>query len=147
MNKKITSLHDIYSFEQKTSCPLPVFSDPIQAGFPSVAEQYTSATLDLNDLLITHPAATFFVRVKGESMINAGIRSGDLVIVDRSLAVAHNKIIIARIDTELTIKRFCYQAGNIVLQAENEAYKSISITPESDFEVWGVVTYVIHKVY
>jgi DNA polymerase V len=125
--------------------PLPIFLANVQAGFPSPAEDYLDKTLDLNALLISHPAATFFVRVVGDSMQNAGICSGDVLIVDRSLEVCENAIVIAIVNGEFTVKRFLKKEGRIFLAPENPAYPILEIAPESDFQVWGVVAYVIHK--
>ncbi len=125
---------------------LPLFESPVSAGFPNIAEDYVERALNLNELLIKHPAATFFVRVKGISMINAGIHSNDILIVDRALTPTHNKIVIARIDGELTVKRLVLDKNRTFLVAENDDFKPIEITPAMDFEVWGVVTCVIHQV-
>lgn len=131
--------------EEAPPLPLPILLANVQAGFPSSAEEGLDKTLDLNELLITHPAATFFVRVAGDSMQNAGIASGDVLIVDRSLEASDNAIVIAVVNTEFTVKRLLRREGRIYLSPENPAYPILEITPESDFQVWGVVTYVIHK--
>ena len=118
----------------------------VSAGFPSPAEDYEEGPLDLNTHLIAHPAATFFVRVSGDSMKEAGIFSGDLLIVDRSLTPVSGKVIIAVLDGALTVKRL-YQRGNtILLVPENSEYAAIPVKEEQQFEVWGVVTHVIHAV-
>lgn len=124
----------------------PLLESLIPAGFPSIAEDYVDRALNLNELLIQHPAATFFVRVSGDSMKDAGITSNDILIVDRALTPTTNKIVIARIDGELTVKRFKREGATILLCADNPAYEPIIITPSIDFEVWGVVTCVIHRV-
>jgi DNA polymerase V len=131
--------------EAAPALPLPIFLANVQAGFPSPADGYLDKTLDLNALLISHPAATFFVRVMGDSMQNAGICSGDVLIVDRSLEVIENAIVIAVINGEFTVKRLLKKEGRIFLAPENPSYPILEIAPESDFQVWGVVTYVIHK--
>ncbi len=131
--------------EEAPPLPLPILLANVQAGFPSSAEEGLDKTLDLNELLITHPAATFFVRVAGDSMQNAGIAPGDVLIVDRSLEASDNAIVIAVVNTEFTVKRLLRREGRIYLSPENPAYPILEITPESDFQVWGVVTYVIHK--
>ena len=121
-----------------------MFIVTIPAGFPSPAEDYVEGPLDLNRHLILHPAATFFVRVKGDSMIGAGIHSGDLLIVDRAVTAIHNSVIIAVLNGDLTVKRL-YRVGEILrLMPENPDYPPIEIPPGTDFEVWGVVTKVIH---
>lgn len=121
-----------------------MFIVTIPAGFPSPAEDYVEGPIDLNRHLISHPAATFFVRVSGDSMIGAGIHSGDLLIVDRSVTAIHNKVIIAVLNGDLTVKRLYRVGGILRLMPENPAYPPIEIHPGTDFEVWGVVTKVIH---
>jgi DNA polymerase V len=124
---------------------LPIFTSYIQAGYPSPAEDYMEKALDLNELVIQRPAATFYVKVQGDSMQNAGIFSGDILVVDRSLS-AHNKsIIVAVLDGEFTVKRLVLAESGIYLFAENHAFPPLKVSAESQFEVWGVVTYVIHK--
>lgn len=125
---------------------LPLFIARISAGFPSPADDFIDKNLDLNEHLIRHPAATFFVRVEGNSMINAGINSGDLLIVDRALEPADNKIVIAVLNGELTVKRIRKVGDRLFLQPENPAYKPIEVSTDAQFEVWGVVTNVIHSV-
>lgn len=122
----------------------PLFQSEIAAGFPSPAEDEIEQELDLNRHLIKHPAATFFLRVKGNSMLRAGIHDGDIVIVDRSLSPADGKVVIASVDGELTIKRLSQTARGVLLLAENEGYPPIVVQPGSDLRIWGVVTAVIH---
>lgn len=136
---------EIFKAEAASSLPLPIYLANVQAGFPSPAEDYLDKTLDLNELLIAHPAATFFVRVTGESMRNAGIFSGDVLVVDRSLEAADNKIVVAIVNGEFTVKRLKIREGRISLVPENPTYPILKMKEESDFQVWGVVTYVIHK--
>jgi DNA polymerase V len=129
----------------KISSSIPLFELGVKAGFPSPAEEEMSKPLNLNDHLIPHPASTFFVRVDGDSMNGAGIFSGDLLIVDKSLKAVSGKIIVALLNGEFTVKRLILQQNHILLQAENPKYKTIKINQSEDFSVWGVVTYVIHK--
>jgi len=124
---------------------LPMADMSVEAGFPSPASDYIEKTLDLNELMVQHPAATFFVRVSGDSMIDAGIHSGDILVVDRSLEATSGKIVIAVLNGEFTVKRFIQKGRQVTLCAENTQFTDFSIDPDSDFEVWGVVTYVIHK--
>lgn len=123
----------------------PLFLSPVAAGFPSPADDFIERKLDLNEYLIRHPLATYFVRVSGNSMINAGIYDQDLLIVDRALNPLNNDIIIASLDGELTVKRIIKNQNKIYLKAENPDYSAIQILPESNFLVWGVVTYVLAK--
>lgn len=125
---------------------LPMFLESVSAGFPSPADDYLESKLDLNDLLIKNPASTFFVRVTGDSMINAGINSGDILVVDRSLDAKDGSIVIAVINGELTVKRLSSKNGRIRLIPENAFYKPIYITEDMNFEVWGIVRSVIHSV-
>ncbi len=122
-----------------------IFDAFVPAGFPSPAADYEQDRLDLNKHLVRNPAATFFVRVTGDSMIGAGIHDGDLLVVDRSLEPRDKNVVIAVLDGELTVKRIRLMRGKIVLVPENESYPSREITTENEFEVWGVVTNVIHK--
>lgn len=123
----------------------PLFTSCVEAGFPSPADDYIENNLDLNEYLVKHPSATFFVRVQGNSMQNAGIFSGDILIVDRSVSPAHRKIIVAILNGEFTVKRMLIEGKKIILSPENPSYPSIEVNPESEFQVWGVVTYVIHS--
>ena len=117
---------------------------PVSAGFPSPAEDYIEGNLDLNEYLIKHPAATFFVKVTGSSMIDAGIHDGDILIVDRSIKPANKKVVIAVVNGELTVRRIRVTKGKVVLVSENKDYKPLQVNEEMGFEVWGVVTNVIH---
>lgn len=136
---------EILKVEASNPLPLPIFLPHVQAGFPSPAENYLDKTLDLNELLISHPAATFFVRVAGDSMRNAGIFSGDILVVDRSIEPPNDKIVVAIVNGEFTVKRLKCKEGRISLIPENPAYPILELKEGSDFQVWGVVTYVIHK--
>jgi DNA polymerase V len=124
---------------------LDLYTGTISAGFPSPAEDYLDKKLDLNEYLIRNPSATFFVRVNGNSMINAGIHNGDILIVDRSLEPADGRIVIGVINGEFTVKRINKRGKKLFLEPENEAFKPIEITEDTDFKTWGVVVYTIHK--
>ena len=121
-----------------------MFLGRLPAGFPSTADDYIEGKLDLNRHLIKHPAATFFVRVTGDSMTGAGIHSGDLLIVDRSLEAVDGNVIVAALDGDLTVKRLRQRDGVLSLLPENRNYQPIEITEQQTFEIWGVVTNVIH---
>ncbi|MFP4473444.1 MAG: LexA family protein [Candidatus Omnitrophota bacterium] len=123
----------------------PLYLSSVEAGFPSPADDYIERSLDLNEYLIKHPAATFFVRVKGDSMTGAGILDGDILVVDRSVRPAQNRIVIAVVGGEFTVKRFRKEKGRVRLIAENPDYPDIEITPDMDFEIWGVVVSAIHR--
>lgn len=118
---------------------IPLFSSTVAAGYPSPAEDHIEDTLDLNDYMVQRPDSTFMLRVEGESMKDAGILPDDILVVDRSLKATHQKIVIAALDGELTVKRLFHRGGLIKLQPENPAYPEIEIASESDLVIWGVV--------
>ena len=124
---------------------LPLFQATVKAGFPSPADDFMEQQLDLNEYLIQHPAATFFVRADGDSMKGAGIHQGDILIVDRSLESKNRQIVIAVINGEFTVKRLHLENGQVILEAEHPHYPPIVIRSEWDFQIWGVVTTIIHK--
>ena len=142
-----SKVHEVMALleEHDISFELPLYASKVQAGFPSPADDYLEGKLDLNSHLVKHPAATFFVRVAGDSMTGAGIHEDDILVVDRSLTPAHDKIVIAVVDGDLTVKRL-YKKGNTVrLLPENPDYPPIEVTENTDFTIWGVVTSVIHN--
>jgi DNA polymerase V len=143
LSLEITSIN---RFSMECRLEIPLFLQMISAGFPSPAEDYIDKGLDLNEYLIKHPSATFFVRVEGDSMLNAGIHHGDILIVDRALEPAHKKIIVAVINGELTVKRMYRIKDTLYLLPENDTFERICVREEMDFQVWGVVTHVIHSV-
>lgn len=131
-------------FAKHTQYRLSLFSSLIAAGFPSPAQDYVEQTLDLNELCIKHPAATFFVKVQGDSMIDAGIFSGDILVVDRSLQPAHGDIVIAAVNGEFTVKQL--QLRPVVqLLPRNALFSPIAINDESELNIFGVVTNVVKK--
>ena len=127
------------------SSALPLFAATVQAGFPSPADDYLEGALDLNEHLIRRPAASFRLRVTGDSMSGAGIHSSDLFIVGRSRQPGDVDIVIAVIDGELTVKRLYRRRGRIRLLAENPRYRPIDIGAEQDLHVWGVVIHAVHS--
>lgn len=124
---------------------LPLMSSTISAGFPSPADDFIENQLDIFDRIIKHPASTFLVRAKGNSMTDKGIQDGDILIVDRSLKPENNSIVIAYIDGEFTVKKFVKENNKVILYPANTNYKPIQVNSEDDFMVWGVVTYVLHQ--
>lgn len=126
--------------------PLPLYGHKIAAGFPSPADDYVEAHLDLNQLLVRNRAATFFLRVQGDSMIGAGIHDGDIIVVDRSLEATDRSVVVAAVDGELTVKRLRLRSGSTELHAENPAYAPIRFREGQDLCIWGVVTSAIHTV-
>lgn len=141
----ITPPLEILGYEKRRSLSLPLYLSQVEAGFPSPADDYIDKSLDLNEHLVQHPAATFFVRVHGESMIDARLQDGDILIVDRAITARDNHIVVAALDGELTVKRIRHSGGRLWLKPENPEYPLIEVHPDQSFEVWGVVTYVIHK--
>lgn len=125
---------------------LPLVAARISAGFPSGMEDFIERKMDLNEHLIRHEAATYFIRVQGDSMTGAGIQDGDILIVDRSEEPRSGRIVIAVLNGELTVKRIRKRGNRVFLMAENPKYAEIEVTPETAFEVWGVVRHVIHSV-
>lgn len=138
----VTLLGDHKSFSQ---LGIPLFLERVSAGFPSPAEDYVEKTLDLNELCIKHPAATFFVRVQGESMVDAGIYPGDVLVVDRSLRATHGDIIIASLESEMTVKQLHLTPPPVLLLPRNSAYPPITIEGDMVMEVFGVVTNVVRS--
>ncbi|MFA9288268.1 MAG: LexA family protein [Weeksellaceae bacterium] len=139
---KVTS---IYTPDTQTKQLIPLVTSHIPAGFPSPADDFVDLKLDLNEHMVKHPAATFFVKVSGDSMIGAGIHDDDILVVDRSVQATNNSIIVAALHGELMVKRYKIVQGKTFLYPENTAYKPVQVTTEMEFAVWGVVTYVIHK--
>jgi DNA polymerase V len=132
-------------YETVSRLNIPMFLERVSAGFPSPAEDYVEKTIDLNELCIQHPAATFFVRVQGESMIDAGIYPGDVLVVDRALRAAHGDIIIASLESEMTVKQLHLTPPPVRLLPQNAAYQPITIEGDMVMEVFGVVTNVIRS--
>jgi len=139
-----TKVEIVYKPDFSTKRRQPIFIATVPAGFPSPAADYEEGKLDLNRHLIKNPAATFFVRVTGDSMLKAGIHGGDLLIVDRSIEPRDKSVVIAVVNGELTVKRIRIRRNKVTLVAENDAYRSQEIDEKMEFEVWGVVTNVIH---
>ena len=124
---------------------IPMAASKVQAGFPSPAEGYEEERIDLADILITNKASTYCVRVKGNSMIDANICPDDVLVVDRSLETTHGKIVIAVVDGEFTVKTLYSKDGIVKLIPANSEYPEIILTSEQELNIWGVVSYIIHK--
>ena len=132
-------------YEKRTSLRLPLVSANVEAGFPSPADDHLERAIDLNEELVRNPAATFYVRVKGESMRDAGIHPGDLLMIDRSVTPVDRQIVVAMIDGEFTVKRFRKRNGKITLEAENPSFQPIEVGEDQELTIWGAVTYIIHQ--
>ena len=125
--------------------PLPLYGSRIAAGFPSPADDDLEGPLDLNEHLIRHPAATFFLRVQGDSMTGAGIRDGDLLVVDRAREPKSGSIVVAAVDGELTLKRLKIDGERVWLLPEHPDFRPLAIRDGMAFTIWGVVAHVVHS--
>lgn len=134
---------DIFSADTETELKLPFVDEGISAGFPSPASDFIDLTIDLNKHLIKHPSSTFYGRVKGFSLKNAGISDNDLLIIDRSIEPTNGKIAVCYIDGEFTAKRLKVEKNQVWLMPENEDYQPIKITEGNELIIWGIVTHVI----
>ena len=142
---KNTNKLAFYTMEEDVLTNIPLFETAVAAGFPSPADDYMDMDLNLHDHLVHNPSATFCVRAIGESMKDAGIKSGDIMLVDKSLEPKNRSIVLAVINGEFTVKRVNVADDALYLMPENDSFTPIRITQEMNFEVWGVVTYIIHK--
>jgi len=137
----VTSVHEAGT---STEYELPLAEVSVQAGFPSPAEDYVEDRIDLNEELIEHPAATYFVRASGRSMVDAGIHDGDILVVDRAVEPDDGHVVVAAVDGELAVKRLRRADGEVWLAAENENFEDLPVTALNDVTVWGVVTHAVH---
>ncbi|MFV5697245.1 LexA family protein [Flavobacterium sp. ZT3R17] len=141
-NKKLTFFLPDFESDLK----IPFMSEGVSAGFPSPAADFMETNIDLNKELSENPLATFYIKVKGNSMIDAGINDKDVLVVDRSLEPQNNKVAICFIDGEFTVKRIQLEKDCLYLMPENSNYSPIKVTEENQLIIWGIVTYVIKKV-
>jgi len=141
LDNKIAVIHP--ALTQDYCLHIPIYSSKVEAGFASPADDFVEEYLDLNNLLVKHHEATFFVRVSGQSMIDAGIFPDDILIVDRSIQAKDGKVVIANIEGDVTVKRLSIQGDKVILKSENPKHKDITVTGE--LHIWGVVTSVIHQ--
>jgi DNA polymerase V len=146
--KKVKDIKDltIYSPEKSQLKKRPIVNEDIAAGFPSPAEDFKEVRISLDQELVKNEDATFYARVRGNSMIDANIEDGDLLVIDRSLETRDGKIAVCMIDGEFTIKRLKVEKDCVYLMPENKDYKPIKVTEENELIVWGIVTYVVKKV-
>ena len=138
-SKKLTFFLPNFESELK----IPFIKDGVSAGFPSPAADFSENNIDLNKELSENPLATFYIKVKGNSMIDAGINDKDVLVVDRSLEPRNNKIAICFVDGEFTVKRIKVEKDCLYLMPENPNYEPIKVTEENQLIIWGIVTYVI----
>lgn len=132
-------------FEKRTSLRIPLLTAIVDAGFPSPADDHLERFIDLNEELVRNKASTYFVRVQGESMRDAGIHTGDVLVVDRSVTPKDKQIVVAMIDGDFTVKRFRKYGEKVFLEAANPDFPSIQIGENQELVIWGAVTYIIHK--
>ena len=140
-HKKLT----FFKPDLNSTIKLPFINHGVSAGFPSPAMDFMESSIDLNQVLVENPIATFYVQVDGNSMIDAGIHDKDLLVVDRSLEPRNNKIAICLLDGEFTVKRIRLENNELFLMPENPSYQPIQVTEENQLIMWGIVTYVIKK--
>lgn len=144
LSKIHTSAHiDFYSADNQTELSLPYVKEGISAGFPSPANDFLDTSIDLNKELIRNPSSTFYGRVCGDSMRDAGIHDGDLLVIDKSLEPQNGKIAVCFIDGEFTVKKIKIEHDCIWLMPANESFKPIKVTKDNEFMVWGIVINVI----
>jgi DNA polymerase V len=136
-------VNEFLDIATRTALTIPLVGSSAACGFPSPADDHLDGPLDFNELLVRNPAATFAVRIAGESMTGAGLFPGDIAVVDRSLTPVSGCIVLALIDGEFTIKRYVRVDGQIVLLAENPRFPNIEVSAESGLEVWGVLKHAI----
>src|SRR5690606_36531255 len=139
LKKKLEFFTPDFSNSQK----ITFVDSGIKAGFPSPAADFEETRISLDSILIKNTETTFFAKVSGDSMVNAGMDDGDLLIIDRSLSANNNSIAVCLIDGEFTVKRIRIEKEKVFLQPENDAYKPIEITVENKLHVWGIVTHII----
>ena len=141
----VSMVDRVLRFVRNKEYALPLYGSGVSAGFPSPADDYLEGALDLNEHLVKEPAATFFVRARGDSMTGAGIHDGDLLVVDRSREARDGSVVIVSLNGELTGKRYVCRGEQVWLEPENPAYQGILLNEEDDVRTWGVVTNVIHR--
>jgi len=133
--------------ESKADEGLPKMAhEGVHAGFPSPATDYMTQAIDLNRELVRHPAATFYGRVVGDSMIDAGVEEGDILVIDKALDARDGDMAVCFVDGEFTLKYLRFKDGGLLLEPANRRYPSIEVNEGIDFKMWGIVTYVIKKV-
>ena len=145
MNKSQKTNLEIHAIDTQLDLALPYADGGIKAGFPSPAQDYMESAIDLNKELIRHPASTFYGRVKGDSMIDAAVNDGDILVIDKSLEPQDGDMAVCFVDGEFTIKYIKIEKDVVWLQPANSSYKPIKVTIDNYFLIWGVVTYCIKK--
>lgn len=136
----------IFQPEYGHAVVIPLAESSVHAGFPSPADDFLEGALDLNSLVIKHPEATFFARVEGDSMRDEGITEGDILVVDKAVEPYDGCLAVAYIDGEFTLKRVRMEPDRILLVPANPKYKTIEITADNEFSVWGIVSWILKSV-
>lgn len=144
MRIPVSEVENVLRWVENKFYRLPFYQDAISAGLPNQAGGDIAETLDLNEMLVKRPETTFLLKVYGTSMINAGIFDNDVLIVDRSIRPTDGKVVIAAVNGELTVKRLSIEGKRVQLLPENDTYYPIEITGDTDLQIMGVVTNVIH---
>jgi DNA polymerase V len=139
-----TKLH-FYLPDTENSLPISFVNDVIKAGFPSPAGDFDESKISIDQIVVKNQAATFYAKASGNSMVNAGIDDGDILVIDRSLEPSDYKIAVCCIDGDFTVKRIKIDETGVYLQPENDSFKPIKVTEENELIIWGIVTYVIKK--
>lgn len=139
---KITFFHP----DTKNQMEIPLAAGGIKAGFPSPAADFDETRISIDQIVVKNKTATFYAKANGNSMIDAGIDDGDILVIDRSIEATDNKIAVCVVDGEFTVKRIKKEADYLYLIAENKNFKPIKITEENEFLIWGIVTYVVKKI-
>jgi DNA polymerase V len=146
---KVIPIHsrllEAYSIADLPGVEIPIYASYISAGFPSPADDYLEDKIDLSKYLIQNPTSTFMMKVKGNSMIDAHINDGDLLVIDKALKPADGYPVVCFLDGEFTVKTFKLIDGKAFLMPANPAYKPIEVTDDMDMRVWGVVVWILHK--
>lgn len=137
---------ELFSPEEKSTISVTLSETPVHAGFPSPADDHLESKLDLNKALVKNPAATFFARVKGESMVGEGVDDGDILVIDKSVDPYENCLAVCYLEGEFTLKRVKVDGDNLLLIPANPKFKTIKVSRENDFYIWGIVRYLIKRV-
>ena len=143
LSKITTRTLDIFPVSVDSVLEIPLVSTAISAGFPSPALDFIDLSIDMNKHLIKRPSATFYGRVKGQSMKDVGITDGDLLVIDKSITPKNDQIAVCYVDGEFTIKKIKFEQDICWLIPANDAYQPIRVTSQNDFLIWGIVTHVI----
>jgi DNA polymerase V len=137
---------ELFRTEEQSKLYITISDSPVHAGFPSPADDHLENKLDLNKALVKNPATTFFARVKGESMNGEGVEDGDMLIIDKSLDPYENCLAVCFLEGEFTLKRVKLDGDNILLIPSNPKFKTIRVSRDNDFYIWGIVKYLIKKI-